>query len=88
MRRLVYFEDGRAFVGTFFTLSNVKQLMDHWSMTAECAAGRYFWAADAIAVRRLDEPTIRSAIEDLVGTGALERALSPMKASSPNEQSP
>jgi hypothetical protein len=71
----VTFEDGRTFVGTFFTLTNVGSLLEKWAKSGEYAAGAYFWAVNAVIVRRLDEETIRTAVEDLIRTGTLESAL-------------
>src|SRR5262245_5063594 len=68
----VILEDGRTFVGTFFTLTNIRSLLDNWSKTGEHAGGAYFWANNAIVVRRLDEESVRAAVEDLIRSGSLE----------------
>lgn len=71
----VHFEDGREFVGTFFTLANVASLLERWARSGEHAGGAYFWSANAVVVRRLDEEHIRVALQDMLRSGSLERAL-------------
>ena len=71
----VILEDGRTFVGTFFTLTNVRNLLDRWAKTGEHAGGTYFWATKAVLVRRLDEESVRAAVADLIRSTSLDAAL-------------
>ena len=71
----VKLDDGREFVGSFFTLRNVATLMERWKASGECADGAYFSAVDAIIVHRLDEPTVRLVVDDLLRDGTLETTL-------------
>lgn len=68
--------DGRRFGATFFTLQNIKTLMERHSRTGENAGGTYFWASDMILVEELSEPIIRATIEELLSDDALEAAFS------------
>lgn len=72
----VYFADGRKYVATFFTLKNIGSLMSRYRETGESAGGRYFWAADAIIVDRLDPKTIETAVADLLASGEFGSAFS------------
>jgi hypothetical protein len=72
----VYFADGRKYVATFFTLQNVQSIMARHRETGESAGGRYFWAADAIIVDRLDAKTIETVVADLLMSGEFEVAFS------------
>lgn len=66
---LVYFDDGRKYAATFFTLDNLSRLFLKYRETGECASGKYLWAANMIIVESLDEETIETAIADLMATG-------------------
>ena len=73
---MVTLGDGRRFVGTFFTLTNIRTLMARYRGTGECARGSYFWASDMIIVDELSEETIRATVQDLIEEGELESAFS------------
>ena len=70
----VYLPDGRKYVATFFTLSNIKTIMEHHRASGESAGGKYFWAADMVIVERLDRVTIETAVADLMKSGDFEKA--------------
>lgn len=65
---------GEVYSATFFTLGNLKSLMDRYKESGECANGRYVWAADMLVVERLTEETILKSVEDLVRTGEIHSA--------------
>lgn len=70
----VYFADGRKYVATFFTASNIQSIMRKDRGTGECAGGLYFWASNMIVVERLDRETIERAVADLMRSGEFEKA--------------
>jgi hypothetical protein len=68
----VYFPDGRKYVATFFTVSNIQTIMDKDRTTGECANGLYFWASHMIIVQRLDHGTVARTVSDLISTGEFD----------------
>ena len=71
----VYF-DQQKYCATFFTIRNMQSIMRHYQQTGECAGGRYFWAADAIIVDRIDQETIETVVADMLRSGEFEGAFS------------
>ena len=65
---------GKTYVATFFTLENVKSIMQRHKDTGECLGGLYFNAANMIIVKDLHESTIRLTIEDLIKEDELDVA--------------
>lgn len=78
---LVDFSDGRRCTATFFTLDNIRFLMNRYQTTGENSSGAYFWASDAIIVDVLNEPTIMRVIHHLVETGEYRSAMTEYQAS-------
>ena len=70
----VYFADGRKFVATFFTVSNIRSVMRKDRGTGECAGGLYFWASNMIVVERLDRETIERTVADLMRSNEFAKA--------------
>ena len=70
----VYFADGRKYVATFFTVSNIRSIMRKDQGTGECAGGLYFWASNMIVVERLDRETIERTVADLIQSREFEKA--------------
>lgn len=66
---------GLRYAATFFTLKNIYTLMERHSQTGECANGLYFWASDMILVKELTEDVICKAVEDLIASGEIDKAL-------------
>jgi hypothetical protein len=58
--------DGRVFVATFFTITNLASLLESYRITGECAEGTYVWAKDMIVVESISEATISKSIADLI----------------------
>ena len=72
----VRFEDGSRYAATFFTLNNLKSLLEKYSKTGECKHGLYLWASDMVIVRELTQTCISETVEDLVAKGEMEAAFS------------
>jgi len=72
----VIFDSGKRYVATFFTLDNIRSLMDKYKETQECKGGLYFWASDMVVVRKLSREIIHETVEDLILTGEIEHAFS------------
>jgi hypothetical protein len=71
----VYFDECR-YRATFFTTRNIQSIMRSYRQTGECAGGRYFWAAAAIIVDRIDQNTVETVVADLLRSGEFESAFS------------
>lgn len=78
--------DGRKFAATFFTLRNLKHLLEKFRTTGECANGTYVWAADMIVVESIDEETIRKTVASLIETGEIEFACTELTSSGRYDQ--
>jgi hypothetical protein len=75
--------DGRRFVGTFFTLSNVAWLFEKNEQTGECASGLYLWATDMILVKELTPEVIVRTVLDLINEEEFETAFSQIHVEDP-----
>jgi hypothetical protein len=62
----VEFTNGQKFTATFFTLSNIKELMEKFKKTQECKSGLYFYASNMIIVQEVTMRIINETIEDLI----------------------
>lgn len=71
----VYCDDGTHFVGTFFTLENIRWLMEKNRKTGECASGLYTWSTGMVILRELSKASIETVVRDLLKTGHLGVAL-------------
>jgi hypothetical protein len=71
---VVEFASGRRFGATFFTLDNLKHLMERYTQSGECAQGLYVWAAEMIVIRSVTYEAIQTAVADLIETGEFRRA--------------
>ncbi len=65
----VLFDDGKRYSATFFTLENIRRLMERCHSTGECAQGRYFWASGMIIVEDLTWDTVIAAVGSLIENG-------------------
>ena len=83
----VSFDDGKKYVLTFFTINNVHTIMSRHALSGESMGGNYFWCCDMIIVRRLDDVTIRGAIEDMLNRDCFFKAFSAIIQSNQREQS-
>ena len=73
---VVELNTGERYVATFFTLDNIRSLMERYRETGECSSGKYFWASDTIIVENLTEEVIRQTVESLMSTDEFEQAFS------------
>lgn len=64
----------RRYAATFFTIENVKAIMERYKTTGESLSGSYFWSANLIIVKDLSETSISSVIADLVRMDEFENA--------------
>jgi len=62
----------KRYTATFFTLNNIKQILEGYKETGECRNGMYFWASDMIITKDLSLKVINETITDLIETGAFE----------------
>lgn len=65
----VAFENGKVFVGTMYTLLNIRSIMRHNNEI-------YFWGSDMIILEDLDRLTIQKAIKEMIKDGYFESAFS------------
>lgn len=73
---LVRFEDGREYVATFFTVENLRQLMQKFRESGENSCGLYVWSTHMIVVERLTPEDVERVVEDLLENGEFEAAFS------------
>lgn len=74
----VYFDDGRIYSATVFTLKNIQALLERYKETGECLSGLYFYTVDMLIVERLTIEIIERVIGDLIDTGEYKSALRPL----------
>lgn len=72
----IVLRDGTRWSATFFTIENVKSILNRAVKTGEFRNGLYFWASDMIIVESLTEETIIATIEDLLEKEELDRVFS------------
>lgn len=63
--------DDNYYVITFYTLSNLKLLMQRWQKTGEYGGGKHFYAADSVIVESLEPKTIKQTVDYLVESGEI-----------------
>lgn len=56
----------RRYSATFFTISNIRTLMDKNKITGECSGGLYLWASNMIIIENLESETIERTIAGLI----------------------
>ena len=57
--------DGGRYVATFFTIKNIRTLLESYKVSGECQQGLYFWSSDLIIVEYLSDENIRKVVDDL-----------------------
>lgn len=70
----VEFETGERFVATFFTLDNIRSLMETYRATGECAHGLYCWSTYMIVIESLTKANVERVVADLLESGAFMSA--------------
>ncbi|MEP1033074.1 hypothetical protein [Ekhidna sp.] len=73
----VRFDNGEEFVGSFFTLNNIQELMKQKNLSRENVNGLYFWSSDLIIIEELSEENIELSIYDMLKEGGFYSAFSP-----------
>jgi hypothetical protein len=76
----VLFPSVARYSATFFTLANIRLIMERYQTTGECAGGLFFWAKNAIIIRDLAETTIRATVDQLIQSGEFESAFERLPA--------
>lgn len=76
----VDFPGGLRYTATFFSLDNIRFLMDRYQDTGENLSGAYFFGTDAIIVNILNEETIMRVIHHLVSSGEYRVAMTEYQA--------
>ena len=71
--------DGRVWGGTAATIDQIRGLMDRWRGSGECLGGRYLWVTSLVVVRDLSPDEIAVVVRDLIQTGDIVHALSPLE---------
>jgi len=74
----VYFDDGRTYTATIFTLKNIQSIFEKYEHTGECLSGLYFWTLDMLIVQKLTMEVIERMIADLIESGEYTTALRPL----------
>lgn len=74
----VYFDDGRTYTATIFTLKNIQSIFEKYEDTGECLSGLYFWTFDMLIVKKLTIEVIERMIADLIESGEYTTALRPL----------
>ena len=67
----IVFDNNERYFATFFTLKNIKTIMDRHKVSGECRHGIFFCATDMIIVEKLDESVIYQTIAELDEEGSL-----------------
>jgi hypothetical protein len=70
----VELENGKRYVATFFTLENIRRIMQHYQHTGECNFGQYFWASDMIIVKEITLEEIKKTVRHLIEIDELDEA--------------
>lgn len=65
----VDFENGDRYTATFFTIENLRSLIDRYRESGECANGLYVWASHMIVIDGLTRVNVNRAVEDLIKSG-------------------
>jgi hypothetical protein len=71
---LVDFVTGERYTATFFTLENLRALMDQYRESGECANGLYVWATHMIVIDHLTKANVERAVQDLIESGEFATA--------------
>lgn len=73
---IVKFENGTRWVASFFTYSNISQLVEKNRRTGECLGGKYYWATDMILVDEVSRQSIEEVINYLISEDEFEAIFS------------
>ncbi|GAA2535402.1 hypothetical protein [Winogradskya humida] len=76
---IVDLTDGSSWSLTIITVDEVRRLLERWRKTGETAHGAYFWASDQLIVPAPGISAMTSAIRELVRSGDIAVAGSPVE---------
>lgn len=62
----VKFASGEVYDASYFTLANLRTIMERHATTGESAGGTYFWWPHMVIVRELTRESIEVSINDLL----------------------
>jgi hypothetical protein len=62
----IILSDDRKYSATFFTISNIRTLMNKNKITGECGGGLYLWSANMVILENLEVETINHTIAGLI----------------------
>ncbi len=65
---------GERYFATFFTVQNIRTLMNRYRDTGECNGGTYLWSSAMIIVETLTVDVIYATVRDLMHSGEFEHA--------------
>ncbi len=75
---VVRLDDGSRWVATFCAFAHLPALRANCAATGECLGGKYLWATDLILIDDTSRPSIEAAVRDLLASGELRSAFSPV----------
>jgi len=73
---IVKFDNGTRWVASFFTYSNISQLVEKNRRTGECLGGKCYWATDMILVDEVSRQRIEEVINYLISEDEFEAIFS------------
>ena len=71
---IVTMNNGKRFIGTFFTYKNIEYLRQKYEETGECLGGKYFYAADMILIDLINRSEIEKVIFYMIEQNEFESA--------------
>jgi hypothetical protein len=71
---IVRFTTRERYTATFFTLTNLRSLMEGYRESGECASGLYVWSSHMVVVNQLTTETVEQTVADLLASGEFSSA--------------
>jgi hypothetical protein len=73
----VYVEfEGKKYVGSFFTYTNIQSLISKNKRTGEFLNGRYLWGSDMILIEEITPELVYKVVKELIEDGSFFYAFS------------
>jgi hypothetical protein len=66
---VIRFSEGDVWTVTFFTIQNIKSIVNRYQSSGECLSGKFFWARDLVIVEDLRPETIEATVLELIRSG-------------------
>ncbi|HEX5581939.1 MAG TPA: hypothetical protein VFX39_10200 [Gemmatimonadaceae bacterium] len=76
---VVTLADGTRLVASFCTFAHLGTLRRNCAESGECLGGRYLWGSDLVLVDDTSRATVEAVVGDLIASGDLESAFSPVE---------